>query len=285
MGKDRWQQLLETVAHSDELPVRDCGEWTERKLWFWNRYIEITTNAMVGKPQWRGGLVYLDLYAGPGICKIKGTGRRLPGSPLIAANAPKPFERLILAELDPKNVDACRHRVCRFCESTRVRMIEGDCNANLEKILAEIPDGALTLTFVDPEDFGIRFSTLERLAKGRRMDFFILFADAIDLVRNVDMYERLSESKLYEAMPPRELWLDDWRRLENRDGPHVRRFFAEKFACGLRECLGYKGVREEVIEGPKGPLYRLIYASKSEKGLEFWDKIAKKELGGQHRFW
>ncbi len=41
---------------------------------------------------------------------------------------------------------------------------------------------------------------------------------------------------------------------------------------------------EEVIKGKNGPLYRLVFASKHERGLEFWDKITKKELGGQGRF-
>ena len=56
--KDRWPELCDRVAADDGLPTRsDVGAWTEDKLYYWNRYIEITTNAMVGNPKWQGGIV------------------------------------------------------------------------------------------------------------------------------------------------------------------------------------------------------------------------------------
>jgi hypothetical protein len=41
--KDRWTELCQRVATSDGLPVREAGPWTEDKLYYWHRYIEITT--------------------------------------------------------------------------------------------------------------------------------------------------------------------------------------------------------------------------------------------------
>jgi hypothetical protein len=35
------------------------------------------------------------------------------------------------------------------------------------------------------------------------------------------------------------------------------------------------------MNNTNGPIYRLIFASKSEKGLEFWDKVTQKDRGGQ----
>lgn len=51
MGKKRqsnWQNLVSQVQIDDGLPTREAGPWTFDKLWWWNRYIEITTVAMVG---------------------------------------------------------------------------------------------------------------------------------------------------------------------------------------------------------------------------------------------
>ena len=48
----------------------------------------------------------------------------------------------------------------------------------------------------------------------------------------------------------------------------------------LKRQLGYT-VFGEMPMPRKGPIYRLIYASKHERGLEFWDKVTRKELGGQ----
>ena len=49
----------------------------------------------------------------------------------------------------------------------------------------------------------------------------------------------------------------------------------------LERMAGYRFFDELVIRGPSGPLYRLVYASKSEVGLKFWVESVKKELGGQ----
>ena len=103
MAQDRWPELCELYKSDDGLPVReDVGIWTVDKLYFWNRYIDITTRAMVGHPKWPAGLAYVDLFAGPGICKLRESGRRVPGSTLIAANAPKPFGVILAIELDPE---------------------------------------------------------------------------------------------------------------------------------------------------------------------------------------
>ena len=96
MAKDRWPELCRLVEQDDDLPVRDnVGAWTENKLCFWNRYVDITTRAMVGHPKWPEGLVYVDLFGGPGVCVLSGSRRRIPGSPLIAAHSPKPFQKIL----------------------------------------------------------------------------------------------------------------------------------------------------------------------------------------------
>lgn len=236
---------------------------------------------MVGKPEWNAGLVYVDLFAGPGICQVKESGKRLPGSPLLAAHTPKPFRRSIMVELDPRNVKACRERLRKIAPDADTVVLEGDCNATVGEVASLIPPGCLTLAFIDPEGFDLRMDTLESLAAGRQVDFLLLFADAIDLVRNIDLYERQAESKLSLAFGADDVWRPAWESLSNRTGANVRQLFAKVFASEIKRRLGYQGVREEVISGPKGPLYRLVYASKHERGLEFWDKISAKDFDGQ----
>lgn len=160
-------------------------------------------------------------------------------------------------------------------------VIEGDCNECIPEVAASIPRGCLTLAFVDPEGFDLRMETLEALATDRRVDFLLLFADAIDLVRNIDQYEQQPESKLSRAFGRDDVWRPAWESLSNRTGANVRQLFAKLFAAEIQRRLGYEGVREEVISGPRGPLYRLVYASKHERGLQFWDKISMKDFDGQ----
>src|SRR5207249_4737603 len=121
MPRDRWQELCKLVQEDDGLPVREVRHWTQEKLWFWNRYIEITTSAMVGKPQWSAGLVYVDLFGGPGALRLRNSRRKIPGSPLIAAHSPKPFERILICEKDKKLADACDRRLASSPASGRYK--------------------------------------------------------------------------------------------------------------------------------------------------------------------
>lgn len=278
---DRWPELLRSASTPDGLQTRPCGPWTEEKLYFWHRYLEITTAAMVGNPKWSGGLVYVDLFSGPGVCEVKDSGKRLPGSPILAANAAKPFRKILLSEIDQATADACSARMRKTPAADRFEMWCGDANEVVSRMAASIPPASLTLAFIDPEHLGVEFSTLETLANKRAVDFLLLFADATDLVRNVDLYEAQLESKLDRMLGPSSNWRVDWAALQNRSGANVRALFPQIYERQIQRLLGYEGMRKKTIRGPHGPMYTLLYASKHPKGLEFWDKITKKDIGGQ----
>ena len=240
---------------------------------------------MIGKAAWPAGLVYVDLFAGPGICRIKSSGRRVPGSALIAANAPKAFRQILLVEMDPILAEACTQRLNNTRASNSFRMFQGDCNQIIGQLLPFIPDRALTLAFIDPEGLDARFETIRTLTSDRRVDLLVLFADAYDVVRNVDqLYFNNPDSKLDQTLGPNSNWRQRWRSLGNQRGTQARALFAEIYKDQLRRELGYQVFGEKVMKSEKGPLYRLIYASKSAKGLEFWDKVTNKDSGGQLGF-
>ncbi|OHB65895.1 MAG: hypothetical protein A2V70_10600 [Planctomycetes bacterium RBG_13_63_9] len=284
MTKDRWPELCTSVAMDDGLPTREVGHWTEDKLFFWNRYLDITTRAMVGHRAWPAGLVYVDLFAGPGICTLRGSGKRIPGSALIAANAPKPFERILLCEKDPGFACACEQRVKTIVDPDRFQVFVGDCNDRVGRLSTEIPDQALTLAFIDPTGLHAHFETIRTLSQRGAVDLLILFADNHDIVRNVNLYEEQgSESNLDQVLGPESNWRDDWQRLTNRSRENICQMFASAYKRQLESKLGYKEFGEETMRCASRPLYRLIYASKHERGLDFWQKITKKDAGGQMR--
>jgi len=68
------------LSATDGLPVRDSGEWAKRKLHYLKNYCGITTASMRDKFK----LIYLDVMAGPGLCKIDKTQEEFHGSPLVA---------------------------------------------------------------------------------------------------------------------------------------------------------------------------------------------------------
>jgi three-Cys-motif partner protein len=287
MGKkkpSRWNDLCKLVEVDDGLSVRDSGSWAERKLYFWNRYIEITTMAMVDHPAWPNGVAYVDLFAGPGICQDRKTGDRFPGSPLIAANAPKSFERILLCDINEDICDACDSRLAKSPAAGCYQLFRGDCNVQIDDIVAAIPDGALTLGFLDPTGLQLHFTTVQKLSKHGPVDLLILFPDAVDILRNADHYYfDQAESKLDRVLGIGSDWRKRKAEVEQVDAARLRRLYAEIYKDQLRNLASYEYFDDEVIQGPSGPLYRLVYATKHERGLDFWRKSIKKELGGQQR--
>jgi three-Cys-motif partner protein len=285
MAQDRWPELCELCKVDDGLPVReDVGIWTEQKLFFWNRYIDITTRAMVGSPKWPAGLVYVDLFAGPGICKLRESGRRILGSTLIAAHAPKPFRAILAAELESDLADALSTRLKNSPAASVAKVFPGSCDKSIDRIVQHIPERCLTLGFIDPENLNIDFETVEKLSACGQVDLLILFADMMDLVRNVDGYEARQPSVLDRMMGSQSRWRERWAQLVNRSHYNICRLFADEYQTQLRNRLGYRAFGEKVMESSNGPIYRLIFASKNDKGLEFWDKVTRKDLGGQMDF-
>ena len=230
-----------------------------------------------------GRAIYLDLFAGPGICSIRTTNRRVPGSPLIAAHASTPFQKILLCELDDSNAMACEQRLSQSPARDSFRMFRGDCNEQVSEIIKEIPPGNLTLAFLDPTGLQAKIDTIRKLSRAGRVDLLILFPDAIDVLRNVETYLPQLDSKLDQVLGPDSKWREEWTALGGADGSRTRKKFADLYRQQLRKHADYEYFGEEVIKGPKGPLYRLVFASKHPRGLEFWDKVTKEELGGQRR--
>lgn len=281
--KDRWPELCEFVEKDDGLPTRPAGHWTEDKLYFWNGYIHITTMSMVGKRAWSGGVVYVDLFGGPGVCTLK-SNRRMPGSPLIAAYARKPFARIIVCEKNLGLAEACEKRLAHSGTESDCYVLRGDCNVLVEEVVRLIPDRALTLAFIDPAGLHAHFDTIRTLTQDRRVDLLVLFADRHDIVRNVGQYYKQGqESNLDRVLGPNSNWRDRWRQLGAATAPSVCTMFAEIYRNQLKRHLGYEFSAEEIVSSSTTPLYRLIFASKHKQGRDFWEKATRKYASGQLR--
>ena len=283
VAKDRWRELCKSVADDDGLPTwKEASSWTERKLYFWHRYIDITTQAMVGNPSWSGGLAYVDLFAGTGVCTLKGSGKRIPGSVLIAANALKPFRVMIACEKNPAHAEACQVRLGRTPVGNSCHVFVGDCNQKVQEIIHLIPRGALTMVFIDPQGLDNNFETIAALSKGGSVDFVALFADAYDINRNWErVYRDDPNSKLDLVLGPDSGWREKLGRLDNPTGLNKRKLFAEIYKSQLRRHLRYTEFGEQNIDDRGRPLYKLIYASRHPLGLKFWHEAIKKEPSGQ----
>ena len=254
---------------ADGLAIQCVGDWVLQKHEPLRNYIDATWAARrrfiepsPGIPV-PGGAAYIDLFAGPGRCRVRSRSTVIDGSPLLALQHGRaPFTKVILCEIDPENVAALRKRTAPY--GSRALVIPGDCHANVDRVAAAIPPQGLNLAFVDPYALDqLRFETLARLASFERMDLLIHFP-TMDLKRtigeetNVRLADALGTQGLVRKAQDVTRAIDDLRT-------QLRSF-------------GYTGrdVRDVPVTNRNNtPLYHLVYVSKHDLGDEIWQSVVR----------
>jgi three-Cys-motif partner protein len=256
----------------------EVGAWTEDKHRLVSLYSTLFSSGM--KNKW-GRRIYVELCAGAGKSRIRGTHRTIPGSPLLALGVTDPFDKYVFCEDNPGNMDALKFRVKHFAPSADVAYVPGDCNQHTEEILSKIPVGSkedtvLTLCFADPFDISLKFATLRALSE-RYMDFVILLAVYSDANRAYKRYVMEDAVKVDEFLGSK-TWRDRWRTAEASGVPFPK-FLAEEFAASM-ENLGYLSTpihrMKRVRSDEKNlPLYYIAMFSRSSLAQRFWDDVLK----------
>ena len=123
------------------------------------------------------GAVLVDLFAGPGLVRIKGTKSvRVPGSVCYAASISK-FAGIVCVEKDKKRHAVLSERLRKIAPDARIEVISGDCNKKIEDVVSWIDTNfkrPMVLTLVDPEGLEINGRTLKRLSdRFERCDFIV----------------------------------------------------------------------------------------------------------------
>ena len=147
--QDQVRAILEKTHRAYE-----PGPWAIMKLSLVGYYIQVYTN-ILGKT---GVTNYVDLFAGPGVNKIRGSQQLIMGSPLLAEFAPKRnrFTNLILCEKDSDNAQALRTIL------PKAVVVNKDVNTEGLTELAEFLKSyqGHSLVFADPEGLELHFNTL-----------------------------------------------------------------------------------------------------------------------------
>jgi three-Cys-motif partner protein len=270
-------RLRDLKVDDDGLVCPEVGNWSELKYELIGMYDELFSSGM--KDKW-GQRIYIDLYAAAGYNRIRGTQRRVMGSPLLALMVKHPFDRYIFCEENPTLLGTLKERCLRVAPSADIKYVDGSCDDRVGDICKEIPratrtNTVLSLCLVDPFDFGMKFETIRRLSDSR-MDFLVLLAVGMDAQRNYDHYMDEKSTKIDEALGNKQ-WRERWRALENRS--KFRHFLAREFAMSM-ESLGYLkqelGQMKEVRSSERNlPLYYMALFSKHDRGYDFWAKVKK----------
>jgi three-Cys-motif partner protein len=256
---------------SDSLEVLCAGKWVLEKHYYLSRYLDLFTKAMANR--WKDGLLYIDLFSGPGKCINRGTGDELDGSPLIALNYK--FDRYIFVEKNKNSLDVLTKRCKAFGFKKNVEYMNKDCNNAIHDIKSLIPKDALSIAFIDPFGLDFNFENYELLTSNRRVDLIINFPIGMAIKRNL-------KSKKLDSF----LGGDEWRKNNLVINNNISTNITNYFKVNLKK-LGYVLPREYFIgdvvvkSSQKVPLYYLVFASKHPLGSKFWDEIRKYDPFGQ----
>jgi len=270
--------LCTKVKGADGGQVRCVGQWSTEKHYYLQRYIDIFTTSMRNK--WN--LCYVDLFAGPGYCKVRETSDEIMASPLIALNANNKFNKYIFID---QSAEVCETLKTRISEATQfstldIEVIQGDCNELVPQIRDLIPKNWLSLCFLDPTGLQLRFHTLRELASNdRRIDLILNLPVGTALRRNIDRFYKKG-SPLMDEFWGNDSWRNIYKSLPKGSTDEK---FATSFIRGYRDRLTPLGYNEVKLGREIGirQYYYLLFASKDPLGQKFWQAITARDPHGQ----
>lgn len=273
-----WDDIFAPID-PDGLPFAEVGPWTEAKHRLLAHYATLFVRSM--RQQW-DELVYLDLFSGPGACKIRDTARYYRSSPTIVYGLEDFFSSYIFCDFDSTNSDTLRTRLGNMGLARKFSVLQGDANLIVDEILRIAPRGTrsnrvLSFCFLDPHKLSnLKFETIRRLAS-RYMDFLVLIPSGMDAHRNVQIYTQGNNSTLDDFLGDRD-WRARWET-ESHKGLPFEQFVVREFSRSM-EGLQYLDPGLENVATIRSQeknllLYRLALYSRNKLGAKFWRETQK----------
>jgi len=290
----------------DGRPTRSVHPYDRIKMHLWGGIVNASARAM--KNKWSGRRTCIDLFASYGLNRIEDSGELCWGSALLALHADDAFDSYIFCDRDPRATKVLCERIAdpiyfglpvfdldtgsesagartteiksAISSGPKVIVITGDANDAPVFIRALMPaweHNRYALALIDPPSLSFWWESLEALTFNERMDLMLLFAEGMDLNRNLERYAAKEQSKL-----DRFIGTADWRDLLQERRPTI--VLREFYKARMRTLLGYEafGSYDRPVRNSKqAELYKLIYASKLKLGSDLWDEVNKDDPDGQ----
>ena len=227
---------------------------------------------------------YIDLFAGPGRCVIRGSNEEVEGSPMLAVKSKVRFTDYFFGDKNLDFLEALRKRigVLGLKEPPEFHSYHGDADRIVGELTGDLPaaEASLGLAVLDAWGWDFSFKTLNKLAEGRRLDLVINFP-VLPMKRNwgreLPELDRFMNSNNYK---------ESFEYAMNHENPNVTptRVLLDYYKEQL-EGIGYRYVNDQVeIKNSVGiPQYHLIFASRNERGADFWEKVTRRQGSGQIR--
>jgi three-Cys-motif partner protein len=254
----------------DGLPARKSGERAKRKHHYLRNYCGIATKSM--KEKWR--LVYVDVMAGPGLCRIKDSEEEFPGSPFVALD--HEFAEYVFIEEDPSLAEALRRRTVGHAKAKRIKVLQENWVKLAVKGGLQFDDSTLAVAFVDPTGISqLPMSAIRKLARNAHIDMLVTIQYRLGIVWNAPQYQRAENHTALDA------FLDwrGWREWDTQDPTDFGRKAIEQFSSEVCK-LGFHGSRHVSVPEMQ-PLYRFTLFSRHPLADKFWNEVLKCNEKGQ----
>lgn len=269
----------------DNLQIRCVGQWAEKKIYLLHQYFGIFAGGM--KNKWP--LNYIEICSGPGRCINRYDGYEFDGT-AISILKHKQFHNISKAYFYDYNssvITTLNQRIESLNLSHKATAKFGDYN-NPDTIIDDLRllgPKCLNLIFIDPTDCSVPFSIIQKITSTlQHVDLIINIATRTDFNRNIpmafddderaDKYIRfLNDKSFFQTLKYKEL-------CQKKEYPKLRESFRNSYMNSLRQ-IGFQHFDITPIEN----FYDILFATSSEKGIEFWKKATKViDSSGQRSF-
>lgn len=255
----------------DGLFIPKIGPWGFDKYRMIGTYMNIFTSSM--KNKWKN-LIYIDLFSGAGLAKLKSTGKIVRSSALISLSIPNKFDHYIFCEENPKAYNALQARIQPFMQINDISSFNIDSNKRIDLVIERVntfkqSGSTLCFCFIDPFSINIHFKTIIELSSRFRMDFLILFASDMDLRRNHSLYSDPSDQRVALQLGETN-WRDAYEKSYSHSPQNLIKFVSEKYIQKMAD-LDYKHHLALPISNfeKNRILYHLIFFSQHPLGKKF----------------
>ena len=271
------------IDGDDGLPAEDVGIWAKEKHDYLCRYIDISrsTRAKFLGPG-KAGATYIDLFCGPGRCKVRESGEWIDGGVVAAWKKSRegnaPFSQVFIGDLDTQRRQAAATRLRNL--GAPVVEIDGAAVDAVMRIVAQLNAYGLHFAFLDPFDLAaLNFDIIVALSTLRRIDMLVHISQ-MDLQRNVVSYATTDNSPFDSFAPG---WREKVSIIQGQQElrQQIFQFWRDKVAA-----LGvWPSTDMRLLTGSKNqPLYWLLMAAKHSLPHRFWVTASNVEGQGSLNF-
>jgi len=271
------------IDGDDGLPAEEVGFWAKEKHEYLCRYVDISRAV---RSRWisagKAGATYIDLFCGPGRCKVRETGEWIDGGVVAAwkksVEGGAPFTQVFVGDLDDERRRAAVTRLSKL--NAPVYEFAGTAAQTVRQIVTNLNQYGLHFAFLDPFNLETLDFEIIRVLSGLMRIDILVHVDQMDLQRNLRA-NAVAEQSAFDTFAPG--WRDkvDIVRGQREVRQQVFQYWRDLVASGGV----WTSTEMKLIRGSKNqPLYWLLLAAKHDLAHKFWATASNVEGQGKLDF-